>query len=44
MTFFGGGALLLTAGLAVLWAWMKGSRHGRVSGGGKLALARLGVR
>src|SRR5581483_631947 len=43
-TFFGGGALLLTAALAGVWAWMRGSRHGRVSGHGNPALARLGVR
>jgi ABC-type antimicrobial peptide transport system permease subunit len=43
MTFFGGGALLLTAGLAGVWAWMRGSRHRPVSPGG-WAVARLGVR
>ncbi len=44
MTFFGGGMLLLTAALCGAWAWMRGSRHGRVRGQGRLALARLGVR
>src|SRR5262249_23533033 len=44
MTFFGSGALLLTASLAAAWAWMRGSRHGRLSGHGGPALARLGVR
>jgi ABC-type lipoprotein release transport system permease subunit len=43
-SFFGGGALLLTAALAGVWAWMGGSRHVRVSGHGGPALARLGVR
>ncbi|HEV3262520.1 MAG TPA: FtsX-like permease family protein [Gemmataceae bacterium] len=43
-SFFGSGALLLTAGLAAVWAWMRGSRHARVAGHGPLALARLGVR
>jgi ABC-type lipoprotein release transport system permease subunit len=42
--FFGSGALLLTAGLAALSTWMRGSRQGRLSGHGGLALARLGVR
>jgi hypothetical protein len=44
MTFFGSGALLLTAGLAGVWAWLRGTRHGRVSGHGTVALGRLGVR
>ena len=44
MTFFGSGALLLTAGLAAVWAWMRGSRHGTVRGGGASGIARLGVR
>src|SRR5205814_2761005 len=44
MTFFGGGALLLTAALAGLWLWMKRTRHGTVSGRGAAALARLGGR
>ncbi len=29
MTFFGGGGLLLTAGLAGVWVWMKRTRHAR---------------
>ncbi len=43
-TFFGSGALLLTACLAAVWAWMRGTRgrHLVEQGGG--ALARLGVR
>jgi ABC-type lipoprotein release transport system permease subunit len=43
-SFFGSGALLLTASLALAWAWMRGRRHGHVSGHGLPALARLGVR
>jgi ABC-type lipoprotein release transport system permease subunit len=43
-TFFGGGACLLTAGLAGVWAWMKRTRHGTVSGHGLPALTRLGAR
>jgi ABC-type lipoprotein release transport system permease subunit len=44
MTFFSSGALLLTAGLAAVWAWMRGTRRTTVGGHGGLALARLGVR
>jgi ABC-type antimicrobial peptide transport system permease subunit len=44
MTFFASGALLLTAGLAALWSWMRGARHGRLSGHGGRALAHLGIR
>ena len=44
MTFFGGGALLLIAGLAALWGWMKRSRHRAVTGRVTPALARLGSR
>jgi putative ABC transport system permease protein len=44
MTFFGGGGLLLTAGLAALWVWMKRTRHAVVNGRGLPALARLGGR
>ena len=44
MTFFGGGALLLTACLAGAAAWMAGVRHGLVEGGGWWGVARLGVR
>src|SRR5438093_13414900 len=36
--------LLLTAGLAGLSAWMRGSRHSTVSGQGTRAVARLGIR
>jgi ABC-type antimicrobial peptide transport system permease subunit len=42
MTFFGSGALLLTASLAGVWAWMRSSRHQRVAGHGVAAVARLG--
>lgn len=42
MTFFGGGGLLLMAGLALAWAWMKRSRHSVVNGRGLPALAQLG--
>jgi putative ABC transport system permease protein len=44
MTFFGGGGLLLTAGLAAVWVWMKRARHGTVDGRGVPALGRLGAR
>jgi putative ABC transport system permease protein len=44
MTFFSSGALLLTASLAIAWAWMRGSQPRRVSEHGARALARLGVR
>ena len=43
-TFFGSGALLLTAGLTLLWIWLKRARHALVSGHGAVALARLGSR
>jgi ABC-type antimicrobial peptide transport system permease subunit len=42
--FFGSGGLLLTAGLAATWVWMRSSRQGQLSGHGGPALARLGVR
>jgi ABC-type antimicrobial peptide transport system permease subunit len=44
MTFFGSGALFLTASLASVWLWMRAPRRGHVTGQGKPALARLGVR
>ena len=44
MTFFAGGGLLLTAGLAAVWAWMKRSRHAVVNGRGLPALGELGGR
>jgi hypothetical protein len=44
MTFFGSGSLLLTACLAAVWAWMRGSQHRTVDGHGTWAIARLGVR
>ena len=44
MTFFGGGAMLLTAGLAGVWVWMKRARHAEVKGRGFPALAQLGGR
>jgi ABC-type antimicrobial peptide transport system permease subunit len=43
-TFFGSGALLLTAGLSLLWAWLKKSHHALVAGHGAGALAKLGAR
>jgi putative ABC transport system permease protein len=43
-SFFGGGGLLLTAGLAAAWLWMKRTRHALVNGRGAGALARLGSR
>jgi ABC-type antimicrobial peptide transport system permease subunit len=42
--FFGSGAMLLVAGLALLWAWLKRTKHGLLSGHGGRALARLGFR
>jgi putative ABC transport system permease protein len=44
MTFFGSGALLLTACLAAVSAWMRGARHRTVEGGGWWGVGRLGVR
>ncbi|MFM8270708.1 MAG: FtsX-like permease family protein [Gemmata sp.] len=44
MTFFGGGALLLTAALAGTSFWMRRTRHGVVNGRGAPALAQLGAR
>ncbi|HEV3117308.1 MAG TPA: FtsX-like permease family protein, partial [Gemmataceae bacterium] len=43
-TFFGSGALLLTAGLTATWAWMRSTRHGQVKGHGDAAIGRLGIR
>lgn len=42
--FFGSGALLLTASLAGLGAWMRKGRHRPVEQGGWSGVARLGVR
>ncbi|MBA4065897.1 MAG: hypothetical protein C0501_19695 [Isosphaera sp.] len=44
MTFFAGGGLLLTAGLALLWRRMRRARTGVVRGRGPAALAALGGR
>jgi ABC-type antimicrobial peptide transport system permease subunit len=44
MSFFGSGALWLTACLAAVWALMRRSRHRRVMGHGALAIAQLGIR
>jgi ABC-type antimicrobial peptide transport system permease subunit len=43
-TFFGSGALFLTAGLVGFYAWMKGARRAAVEGHGFWTVARLGVR
>ncbi len=43
-TFFGGGALLLTASLAAVSAWMRRDKHATVEGSGWWSVARLGVR
>jgi ABC-type antimicrobial peptide transport system permease subunit len=44
MTFFGSGALFLTACLAGVAWWMASSRHRTVDEGGWLGIARLGIR
>jgi ABC-type antimicrobial peptide transport system permease subunit len=44
MTFFGSGALLLTACLAAVSGWMRSTRHRTVGGGGVWGVGRLGVR
>jgi hypothetical protein len=43
-TFFGSGALFLTAGLLGVYAWMRRARHHLVEGAGWRSIARLGVR
>ncbi len=43
-SFFGSGALFLTAGLTLVHAWMRGTRQGAISGKGWLGVARLGLR
>jgi hypothetical protein len=43
-TFFGSGALFLTAGLLAAYAWMRHERHKPVEGAGWQSIARLGVR
>jgi putative ABC transport system permease protein len=42
--FFGSGALLLAGALALLWWWLKRSRHLPVAGRGVPALVKLGTR
>ncbi len=42
-SFFGSGALLLTAGLALVWAWMRGGRQ-EASGHGISGVGQLAVR
>jgi putative ABC transport system permease protein len=44
MTFFAGGGLLLTAGLAAAWTWMRRTRRDIVDGRGLSALTQLGTR
>lgn len=44
MSFFGGGALLLTAALCFASLWMVRTRHGVTNGRGTSALAQLGAR
>jgi ABC-type lipoprotein release transport system permease subunit len=44
LAFFGSGGLLLTAGLAGLWAWLRCRQSSRLTGRGWPAVARLGVR
>ncbi len=43
-SFFGSGALLLTAGMALFWLWMRADRREAVGGHGLAALARLAMR
>ncbi len=43
-SFFGSGALLLAAGLALFWGWMRRDRREVVHGSGAPALARLAMR
>lgn len=43
-TFFGSGAMLLTCGLSLLWAWMKRDRPSSLHGHGDSALISLGTR
>lgn len=43
-SFFGSGMLLLIAGLAGVWMWLRGSRQSAVHGQGLLAVVRLGLR
>jgi putative ABC transport system permease protein len=43
-TFFGSGAMLLTAALACLWAWMKRDHTTPIHGHGTVALAQFGAR
>jgi hypothetical protein len=43
-TFFGSGALLLTACLAAVWGWMRSARGSMVEGHGWWNVGRLGVR
>jgi ABC-type antimicrobial peptide transport system permease subunit len=43
-SFFGSGALLLTAALAAISGWMRSSRHRTVEGHGFWSVARLGIR
>jgi ABC-type lipoprotein release transport system permease subunit len=44
MTFFGGGALLLVAGLTGFGVWLRRTRRADVAGRGMPALVRLGAR
>jgi ABC-type lipoprotein release transport system permease subunit len=44
MSFFGSGALLLTAFLGGLWLWMHRSRERALTGPSSFALTRLGIR
>jgi ABC-type lipoprotein release transport system permease subunit len=44
MCFFGSGALLLTAGLAAVWLWLRGTQEQRAAGRTTPGLGRLAVR
>jgi hypothetical protein len=44
MSFFGSGALLLTAGLATVWSWLRGARQERAGRRGVPGIGQLAVR
>jgi ABC-type antimicrobial peptide transport system permease subunit len=44
MSFFGSGALLLTSGLAVVWIWLRRTKHEQAGGRAIPGLGRLAMR